>query len=163
MNKTLKYNKKVTADGSFPSMIDVVEQMRHWSAVKTGDIRIMNAEMQLIRTVGRHDGISAGDAAKELGITKGAVSQTMARLDKKGSFILREQDPENASKLRLHLGEDGCRVHEAHERYHRELDALEQDLLRVATPAERAFLEKYLRTICEKLEQEHVILGDYLK
>ena len=69
----------------FPSMIGVVEQMQQWTAVKAGDIRLMNAEMQLIRTLGCHDGISVGEAAKELGITKGAVSQTIGRLEKKGS------------------------------------------------------------------------------
>ena len=146
----------------FPSMIGVVEQMQQWTAVKAGDIRLMNAEMQLIRTLGCHDGISVGEAAKELGITKGAVSQTIGRLEKKGNSIIKEQDPGNASRLRLHLTSEGLRVHEAHERYHRELDLLEQDLLSKAGEKERAFLKKYLTTVCGKLNQEHEILADYL-
>ena len=149
------------ANGSFLSMIDQVEQMRRWSSVKSGDVRVMNSEMQLIRTVGYHDGINVGSAAKELGITKGAVSQTLGRLEKKG-LICKEQDPVNASRLRLHLTDRGLEIHKAHERYHEELKALEEELLSEADEKSRAFLERYLTVICGKLNQEYEILSEYL-
>ena len=148
-------------NGSFLSMIDQVEQMRRWSSVKSGDVRVMNSEMQLIRTVGYHDGISVGGAATELGITKGAVSQTLGRLEKKG-LICKEQDPVNASRLRLHLTDRGLEIHKAHERYHEELKALEEELLSEADEKSRAFLERYLTVICGKLNQEYEILSEYL-
>ena len=163
MKDTITDNRTEPAGSSYESMISIVEQMQQWTAVKTGSIRVMNAEMQLLRAIGRHDGISVGEAAKELGITKGAVSQTISRLSCKGSFIRKEQDPDNASRLRLHLDTDGRKIHEAHERYHREMDDLEQELLRGASPEERAFLERYLRTVCGKLNQEHEILSLWLE
>lgn len=148
-------------DGSFLSMIDQVEQIRRWSSVKSGDIRVMNSEMQLIRTVGHHDGINVGGAARELGITKGAVSQTLGRLEKKG-LVCKEQDPDNASRLRLHLTDRGQQIHEAHERYHEELKSLEEELLSRADEESLAFLKRYLNVICGKLNQEYEILGKYL-
>lgn len=155
------HTDRSNANGSFLSMIDQVEQMRRWSSVKSGDVRVMNSEMQLIRTVGYHKGISVGGAAKELCITKGAVSQTLGRLEKKG-LIFKEQDPDNASRLRLHLTERGLEIHEAHERYHKELKTLEEALLSEADEKSRAFLEHYLTVICGKLNQEYEILSEYL-
>ncbi len=46
------HTDRSNTSGSFLSMIDQVEQMRRWSSVKSGDVRVMNSEMQLIRTVG---------------------------------------------------------------------------------------------------------------
>ena len=154
-------SNKLNDESSFLSMIDAVDQIRRWSSVKSGDVRIMNAEMQLIRLIGNEDGINVGNAAKTLGVTKGAVSQTLSRLDKKG-MVIREQDPENASRLRLHLTEKGLQVHEAHERYHEELNHLEQELLSQGSEESRAFLAHYLRTISEKMNQEYEILSNYL-
>ena len=155
------HTDRSNTNGSFLSMIDQVEQMRRWSSVKSGDVRVMNSEMQLIRTVGYHDGISVGGAATELGITKGAVSQTLGRLEKKG-LISKEQDPGNASRLRLHLTDRGLEIHRAHERYHEELKALEEELLSEVDEKSRAFLERYLTVICGKLNQEYEILSEYL-
>lgn len=144
------------------SMIDAVEQIRRWTSVKTGDIRVMNAEMQLIRLIGRQEGISVGAAAKELGITKGAVSQTLSRLERKG-IVIKEIDTDNASRLQLHLSQKGLQIHEAHERYHSELDALEQRILAEGSEESRKFLEHYLSVISEKMNQEHEILSRYLQ
>ena len=45
---------------------------------------LYRSEMFLIELIGEQEGISVTDAAHHLGITKGAVSQTLKKLDVKG-------------------------------------------------------------------------------
>jgi DNA-binding MarR family transcriptional regulator len=61
-------------------------------------LRLYPSEVHLMQVINEEAGLSAGEMAKRLGITVGAVSQTLNRLDKKG-VIKKTKDPALKNKL----------------------------------------------------------------
>lgn len=83
---------------------------------------LSSAEIHLIEIIG--DGAtpySVTELAHLLGVTKGAVSQTLKRLEKKG-LTQKGPDPENASRSRVELTSKGRSAHTAHRRWHEAMD-----------------------------------------
>lgn len=78
---------------------------------------LYNAEIHTIVAIKESKGISITGLAKELGITKGAVSQIVNRLQKKGT-VKKDQDPMNRSRLIIGLTNDGEIAYKYHEQYH---------------------------------------------
>ncbi|QUI21812.1 MarR family transcriptional regulator [Vallitalea pronyensis] len=76
-----------------------------------------NAEIHTLVAIKENEGISITGLAKALGITKGAVSQIVNRLYKKGT-VKKDQDPENKSRLTLSLTKDGETAYYYHEKNH---------------------------------------------
>lgn len=82
---------------------------------------------------------NATEIAKQLGLTKGAISQTLLRLEKKG-IILKTKNPYNKNELTLSLTGFGEKAYElcqssqasfmeAHENYLAKLDSKEKEVI----------------------------------
>ena len=82
---------------------------------------------------------NATEIAKQLGLTKGAISQTISRLEKKG-IILKTKDPYNKNELTLSLTTLGKKAYklcestqasfiEAHEGYLAKLNSKEKEVI----------------------------------
>jgi DNA-binding MarR family transcriptional regulator len=61
-------------------------------------LKLYPSEIHLLQVINEEEGLSAGETAKRLGITIGAVSQTLNRLEKKG-VIKKTKDPALKNKL----------------------------------------------------------------
>jgi len=106
--------------------------------VSLDGVRLHPSEVHLILVIA--DGaVNATRIAERLGVTKGAVSQTLSRLEGKG-MIVKERDPHNQNELVLSLTGPGerarelCRAGEqaftrAHETYLEKLDAHEREVV----------------------------------
>lgn len=64
--------------------------------------RLYPAEIYTIEAIGRHPQINVTRLAEHLGITKGAVSQAIAKLVRKG-LVRKTGGPDNAKEVRLEL------------------------------------------------------------
>lgn len=146
---------------SILDMIETVEQMRRHSVYDAGRIKVMNNEMSMLNAIGENPNIHVIGLAGILGITKGGVSQTLSKLEKKG-LIEKRPDPGNASRLIISLTAMGKEIYIRHERFHEELDALVAGIFDNATEENRQFLNDFLTRVNEKLGQEYTILGEYL-
>jgi DNA-binding MarR family transcriptional regulator len=74
-------------------------------------IRLYPSEIHLMLETGGDQAINATRIAERMGITKGAISQTLVRLEKKG--ILRKvKDPNNKNELSILLTPTGKRAYE---------------------------------------------------
>lgn len=82
---------------------------------------------------------NATEIAKQLGLTKGAVSQTLTRLEKK-NIILKTKDPYKKNELTLSLTDFGKKAYElcqssqasfiaAHEGYLAKLNSKEKEVI----------------------------------
>ena len=82
---------------------------------------------------------NATEIAKQLGVTKGAISQTISRLEKKG-IILKTKDPYSKNELTLSLTGFGQKAYklcqssqesfiEAHEVYLAKLNSKEKEVV----------------------------------
>jgi DNA-binding MarR family transcriptional regulator len=77
-----------------------------------------DAEIHLIREIRRHDGSFNRMLDRQLGVTCGAVSQILSKLNRKG-MIREEKDPKNQSRLLIYLTEKGETAYQSHENLHR--------------------------------------------
>ena len=151
----------VIKETSILDMIETVEQMRKRSVYDAGRIKVMNNEMTMLKAIGDNPDMHVIGLARILGITKGAVSQTLSKLEKKG-LIEKLPDPSNASRLIIKLTASGEEIYEKHERFHEELDALVESILNEASEENRRFLNDFLTRVNDKIGQEYNILGEYL-
>ena len=69
------------------------------------------SEIHLLLVIKNDIDTNATEIAKQLGLTKGAVSQTLSRLEKKG-IILKSKDPYNKNELSLSLTDFGREAYE---------------------------------------------------
>jgi DNA-binding MarR family transcriptional regulator len=86
------------------------------------DEHLTSAEIHLIEIVGDHDeSSSVTDLSKLLGVTKGAISQNLKRLEKKG-LTTKEADPRNTSRAIVKLTSKGKTAYYAHRHWHETMD-----------------------------------------
>ena len=114
------------------------------------DTALHLSEIHLIEFVGDHENRCVSDIAREKKITKGAVSQTLMRLEEK-KYIAKGTDPENRSRVVVSLTEKGWTAYREHQKYHRHIDSLVSSCLDGKTPEE-------IKTILDFLAQlEHLL------
>jgi len=102
-------------------------------------VSLYPSEIHLMLVIKNERDTNATEIAKELGLTKGAVSQTLSRLEKKG-ILLKTKDPYNKNELTLSLTGLGKKASElcqsgqasflkAHEGFLEELDTREKEVI----------------------------------
>lgn len=110
------------------------------------DVEMLPAEMYLVEILGANEGLCMTRIAEIMQITKGAVSQTFKKLEKK-SLVKKYHDPANASRSLLYLSKEGKKTLNAHEKWHKEKDGGFTEHLKALKPEEaltiRNFLNRY--------------------
>jgi DNA-binding MarR family transcriptional regulator len=102
-------------------------------------VSLYPSEVHLMLVIKNDIDTNATEIAKQLGLTKGAVSQTFLRLEKKG-IILKTKDPYNKNELTVSLTGLGEKAYElcqssqasfieAHEGYLAKLDPKEKGVI----------------------------------
>ena len=83
---------------------------------------LTGTEIHLIETIGeKQESLSVTDLAGIMGVTKGAVSQNLKRLEQK-SLTYKEEDPQNASRSIVKLTSKGKAAFYSHMHWHEVLD-----------------------------------------
>lgn len=114
------------------------------------DTLLYHSEIHLLAFLKSHPDLHQAEIARALGLTRGAVSQTAKRLERKG-FVTKRPCPENSRRVLMLLTEKGqtaCRNHEA---LHRRYERLIAGLLDGADEAQLSFLRKFLRNLKKNL------------
>lgn len=111
------------------------------------------SEIHMIKAVRENPGMHVTGLADKLGVTKGAVSQILQKLEKKG-MIEKSIDPANSSRLILKTTPEGDTAYLEHERLHNYYDAIFNDLLSGATEENKTFLTEFLQELSTRLERE---------
>lgn len=115
------------------------------------DEQLFDAEIHMIKLIKENEGIHVTGLADLLGVTKGAVSQIAAKLEKKG-MIVKDADPSNLSRLALRLTPKGETAYEHHEKVHEEFDNLVGSVLNDATEENLAFLRSFLTSLEKRID-----------
>lgn len=89
--------------------------------------------------------------ADKLGVTKGAVSQIIMKLERKG-MIIKEKDVSNQSRLVLRLTPKGETAYVNHEKLHQEFDDFINEILKDASEEKIAFLKNFLNSLENKID-----------
>ena len=106
---------------------------------KIEGVSLHPSEIHLMLAIKNDIDTNATEISKQFGMTKGAVSQTISRLEKKG-ILVKAKDPYNKNQLTLSLTDLGEKAYElcksvqvsffeAHERYLTTLDSKEKEVV----------------------------------
>lgn len=115
------------------------------------DTALFSSEINMVRVIKENHGISITGIAEKLGVTKGAVSQIINKLNSKG-IIRKEPDLYNQSKLNIILTPKGEIAEANHERFHDKFDCLIESILEDASDENLEFLKAFLNTLEAKLD-----------
>ena len=113
------------------------------------------AEIKMISTVVGHGSSGVTDLARELGITKGAVSQIIGRLCKKG-LLSKEIDQLNRARSIIKATELGRIAHSNHMEFHKQHDAEFIEFLSLLD-------DNSYRLVCELGEKINSWMDNYLE
>ncbi len=103
-----------------------------------------SSEIHLIELIGDNEArLSVTDLAKTIGVTKGAVSQTLKKLENKG-FIAKETDPLNLSRIIVTLTSRGKTAYYSHRDWHETMDGGFKDFFDNLSGDELSFLYETL-------------------
>ena len=116
------------------------------------DTKFSRPEIHVIEMMGQNEGLSVTDLAKHLGITKGAVSQTLKRLEAK-EVVVKKVDPTNSSRITLSLSTKGKVAYYSHLQWHEAMDGGFRDYF-VNLPEEKIrFMDEFLSLLEQFLKK----------
>lgn len=107
---------------------------------------LYRSEIFLLELIGDQEGISATEASDLLRITKGAVSQTLKKLDAKG-LIEKRSDRINSLKACLYLTNKGKSAFYAHKHWHETMDGGFKDYFSRFSQENISFLDEFLNEL----------------
>ena len=117
----------------FERLLDVLDrvvtrmQSMHSPAHDFGTgVPLYRTEIHTIRTIGENPKVNVTRLAELMGVTKGAISQTVNKLAKKG-LVRRLHSPDNAREVLLELTDRGWTGFHDHERFHAEMFGVARD------------------------------------
>jgi DNA-binding MarR family transcriptional regulator len=116
------------------------------------DETLYRSEMFLLELIGEQEGISVTESAMHLGVTKGAVSQTLKKLDTKG-LVEKRADSANTLKVRLYLSNKGKIAFYAHKHWHDTMDGGFKEYFSGLSQEKIDFLDGFLDQLSEFLDK----------
>lgn len=111
----------------------------------TGD-RLSPAEIHLLQAIETNKGKKITELAEALGVTKGAVSQMVKKLESKG-LVLKYGVSGNEKDVLLKLTASGTKAKNGHDRHHARFMEEVKSSLDDLTEDQARFLEKFLMTV----------------
>jgi len=124
------------------------KQPRHYGLNE----KLYPAEIHSVMTIGNHENVHVSELARYLGITRGAASQMIVKLEKKG-LIEKTVDPENATRILLALTNKGKVAYYGHEQFHEEMDAPLFNYIDQLSDDQYAFAREFLQRLEDMVDR----------
>ena len=106
-------------------------------------LRLYPSEIHLMGVITADQAINATAMARALGVTKGAVSQTLTRLEKKG-ILYKTKDPYNKNELTAHFTKLGEAAMESHQKMRSGLQKEYEQYLAALPEGEKEVIKQFL-------------------
>ncbi len=116
----------------------------------TGDLLYLT-EIHTIRIVGENENLNMTNLSRIMGVTRGAISQTIRKLVAK-NFILKE-NTNNRKEFILRLSEKGKVVFHGQESFQRELFSFAEGLYDKAASSDRELVRRLFSAISGNMEE----------
>ena len=110
------------------------------------DEDLHSSEIHMIEAIGAHKAVCVSDMARLLGVTKGAISQTIKKLGHNG-LVTKYPDPANSSRVMLALPAKGKVAFYAHLHWHEVMDGGFKEYLTQLPPDKIQFLDEFMTMI----------------
>lgn len=151
MIMNLKFKNRTKTSYTFLRIVTKISKLDKKIRYYGTDSPLHEAEIHMIKSIKENEGIHVTGLADMLGVTKGAVSQIIMRLEYKG-MIIKDTDPRNLSRLALRLTPKGETAYQHHEKKHQEFEELFNALLEGTTEDNKVFLNIFLNSLDEKID-----------
>ena len=115
----------------------------------TGDL-LYFTELHTITVVARHDDVNMTQLSEIMGVTKGAISQTIRKLVHKNLIV--KNNITNRKEVNLKLSEKGRKVLDAQKSFQKEIFTFAGALYERAKPEDREIVRKLFLAIAENME-----------
>ena len=115
--------------------------------------KLYSSEIHTMAFIGTHPDINGTSLAKIMGVTKGAISQVIKKLEKK-KLVDRYQNPTNNKEILLRLTKKGEIDYHGHEAYHAKYDSQWFEALEKITPEQIQFLEYLFQEMESTLDRQ---------
>ncbi|WP_081300614.1 MarR family winged helix-turn-helix transcriptional regulator [Clostridium beijerinckii] len=147
----LNFDNKLKISYTLLRLVTKLSELDKQTSYYGTDKQLFEAEIHMIKAIKESEGIHVIGLAEKLGVTKGAVSQIITKLQKKGMTI-KEIDPNNLSRLIIRLTPKGEIAYLHHEKIHQDFDVLVNNILNDSSDEEKTFLKKFLNSLEEKVD-----------
>ena len=117
------------------------------------DVLLHPSEIHMVMFIGNNKGNHLSELARIVGVTRGAVSQVVAKLEKKG-LVEKEEDPDNHLKTVPVLTSKGQVAYWNHEQQHEKADIELFAFMDRLSDKEVGVIENFLRHL-EKMADNH--------
>lgn len=116
------------------------------------DLVLTQPEIHTVAIIGDREGISVTELAKVRGITKGAASQMIYRLEEKG-LVEKRTSPESDSKLNLYLTKKGGEARAEHRKMHENMGTKFAALMDGVPEDVQKYMIEFLREFEKELDE----------
>jgi DNA-binding MarR family transcriptional regulator len=147
----MKFKNRTKTSYTFLRIVSKISELDKKTRDYGTDQPLYNAEIHLIKCIKENEGIHVIGLADMLGVTKGAVSHILMKLEHKG-MVIKDTDPRNLSRLMLRLTAKGETAYWHHEKLHRKYDAFFNAALKKTTEENKAFVKSFLDLLEEQID-----------
>ena len=148
----MKRDHPLALYGRFQQIMQLAAKLERQPRRFGTDEQLTSAEIHLIEVIGENEGSSVTELANTLGVTKGAVSQRLKKLENTG-FIVNNQDPQNLSRCNVSLTAKGKTAFFAHQHWHETMDGGFRDYYLNLDPPKIDFLFDFLARVEDFLKK----------
>ncbi|HBC27889.1 MAG TPA: MarR family transcriptional regulator [Ruminococcaceae bacterium] len=115
---------------------------------------LYHSEIHMLQCIGEHPGLHISGAARLMGVTRGAASQTVKRLERK-RMLTKEQNPDDSKKVVVRLTEKGKTAVFHHKEAHEKYRAVVSGILSGTGEDRREFLAGFLMAFRKKMKERN--------
>lgn len=133
--------------------VQIAAMPKHYG---TGDL-FHNLDIHIIHTIGKNRGINVTGLARKHSISKSAVSQAIAKLQRRG-LVRRYQVPENRKEVLFELTDRGERAFEAHLDFHMRAETPYINELARFSREESAMVEKVIDLLMRRARHVRTLI-----
>lgn len=144
-------DKKIEISKNLLNIIDAFIKKDSKADFYGTDTELHFSEIHMIKFIKENEGYHMLRIAEEMDITRGAVSQTIARLCKKG-FLIKKTSEDNKSKLVIELTEKGEVAYENHQQRIDDFNGLISKLLEDKRDEDIQFVNEFLGSLNKELK-----------
>lgn len=144
--------EKLKIHGKFQSIMELSRRLDQTPKKFGTDELLTHTEIHLIEIIGDNENLSVTDIAGHLNITKGAVSQSLKRMEGKG-LSKKETDPGNLSRSIVRLTSKGHTAYWAHKHWHETMDGGFMKYMEMLSPEKLEIIIDFLERVEDFLER----------
>ncbi len=148
----MRENKKKNVIEKYITLTEKISKNSNEPRNFETDVEIYRSEIHIINVIGYNDDIHISEIARKFGVTKGAISKTIKKLERKG-LVEKRIDKTNNTRTLVKLTDKGMKAYYAHEKYHNEYDRDMFSYLESLTDHELEILYTFLDKANEMAEK----------